>query len=399
LAAISRKTPREFATGSGFGTIETPAGELVEGKHPAACPYAIWQRMVEEKAGQFRRPRTDVETERKPHVFSRMIVCAACRRPLRVAPSKGVAHYKDTSLVRKLPCSAFGCLSVNDSTVVRQFGELLLRVTLPESWREAVAQRSRDSGSDDSNERIKARRAELEAERKRLVGVFAKGYLDEAELDTHIERIRAELATLPAPTFTRSTDERIVAAVKAGETLADMAGYWDEATDEERRDIVWGLLQLEGLIYDLEQRVIVGLVPRPDVLPVLALGLVDTWDVRDGGLWLREELRASHAERPEARLDGPPFRANVLSPVGQAQALELIRAGRSPQQVANELGVSYWVISRLLKRHMPREVPHQQQPKLALEHQREAHVLLGAGLSFAKWRHSSQACLTGRSGD
>lgn len=59
---------------------------------------------------------------------------------------------------------------------------------------------------------------------------------------------------------------------------------WREAVAEERRDMVWALLLLGGLVYDLERRAIVGLVPRPDMLPVLSLGLVPRWKPADGGL-------------------------------------------------------------------------------------------------------------------
>jgi hypothetical protein len=54
-----------------------------------------------------------------------------------------------------------------------------------------------------------------------------------------------------------------------------MASYWDEALPEERLDldIVWSLLQLGGLLYDLERWAIVGLIPRLDMLHVLTLGL------------------------------------------------------------------------------------------------------------------------------
>lgn len=56
--------------------------------------------------------------------------------------------------------------------------------------------------------------------------------------------------------------------------------------------MVWSLLNIEGLIYDLERHIIAGLKPRVDVLPVLALGLEATkvWEQRDGALWPREEF-------------------------------------------------------------------------------------------------------------
>ncbi|WP_244422004.1 hypothetical protein [Ktedonobacter racemifer] len=66
-----------------------------------------------------------------------------------------------------------------------------------------------------------------------------------------------------------------------------MTASWGEATPEERRDIVGELLMVEGLVYDLERQVIVGLIPRPSVLPILALGIQQTgkWEQREEGLW------------------------------------------------------------------------------------------------------------------
>jgi DNA invertase Pin-like site-specific DNA recombinase len=376
IAAIRRSWfPCEFTLGCGHGTIETPSGELVEGKHPAAWTYEVWQRMKEAKRGQYHRPRA--EARRRAHAFSRIIVCASCRRALRVSPSKGIAYYKDTSLVRRLPCAAYGCLSVKSPLVVAQFGALLASVALPPQWREAVAARCAEQTQDPGLERSHARRAELEAEQDRLVNAYAKGFLSEEKLDEQVGRIRAELVTLPLPQA-RDTETVTRAALAAGETLADMAGYWGEASDEERRDMVWALLALEGLVYDLEHQGIVGLIPRPDTLPVLALGLGSGWEQRDDGLWPRETAAATYA-RSAGLADAPPIRSTSLSPAQRDQALELVRAGRSPQRVADDLGVSYWVILRLLKRHAPAQLPSQQQPKLSPAQQQEARRLLGQG--------------------
>jgi site-specific DNA recombinase len=376
VAAIRRSWfPREFAPGSGRGTIETPAGELVEGKHPAAWPYELWQRILEVKGGQYRRPRQ--EAQRRAHEFSRIIVCVGCRRPLRISPSQGVPYYRDSSLERKLPCPAFGCLSVSGRTVVRQFGDILRAVTLPALWRDAVAARCREATRDEGAERILTRRAELEAEQKRQVLAFTKGYLTERDLDTQVERIRGELLSLPIPVL-RDADDCTRAAISAGETLSDMAGYWEEATSEERRDIVWALLALGGLVYDLEHQGIVGLIPRPAVLPVLALGLAEHWEQQGDELWLREQYRHEHATRGDTRLMAPPYRAHKLTPERRAEALDLVRAGMSPQQVAERLGTSYWEIFRLMKRHEPTHLP-QHQSKLTPAQEVEARELLRRG--------------------
>lgn len=380
IAAIRRSWfPREFAPGCGHGTIDTPSGELVEGRHQAAWPYELWQRMVEVKAAQYRRPRK--EAVRRPHEFSRIIVCAACRRPLRVTAlgNDGVAYYKDTSLVRKLPCSAGGSLSVKSSAVLYQFEDLLRSVRLPPSWREAIAERyNSEAFQEDSVEHIRERRAELEAEQKRLVSAFTKGYIAEDDLDSQMERIRAELFTLPI-TIEQDAGEVMRARISAGETLEGMADYWAEAIPEERRDMIWSLLVAGGLIYDLECRAIVGLIPRPSVLPVLALGLEgsERWEQRGGDLWLREE----HLPPKQVRenLHVAPPQVSSLTIHQQEDALDLVQKGVPIRQVARELGTSYESIRRLLK---SRGVTQQRQADLTEAQQEEALRLVEQGMSL-----------------
>jgi len=350
IAAIRRSWfPREFAPGCGYGTIDTPSGELVMGRHQAAWPYELWQRIVETKAGQYRRPRQ--EAQRRPHEFSRIIVCAACRRPLRVARGDGIPYYRDTSEERKLACSASGRLWIKSSAVLYQFDDLLRSVKLPLTWREVIAERcTADAVENDDNERVRLRRAALEAEQQRLIAVYTKGYISEEDLDKQIEGIRHELFTLPVP-VSRDVHEITKATISAGETLVSMADYWSEATVEERRDIVWSLLMIEGLVYDLERRAIVGLLPRVDVLPVLALGLEGTarWEHKDNGLWLRSEYlpdRRDQRDYPHF----PPPQAPSLTPLQQCEARLLIQQGYSMRQVARHFGVSHGAIWRLMQK-------------------------------------------------
>lgn len=69
---------------------------------------------------QFHRPTKDVQ--RRPHEFSRIVVCAACRRPLRVIVPKGISYYQDTSKIRKLSCSTPKDLSVKAANLIYRFG-------------------------------------------------------------------------------------------------------------------------------------------------------------------------------------------------------------------------------------------------------------------------------------
>lgn len=348
VAAIRRMWfPREFRPGCGHGTIESPAGELIEGRHPSAWPYELWQRMVVAKAAHYRRPRRS--SQHQAHEYSGIIVCAACRRPLRVQPyQSGNVYYRDTSAKRKLPCPAGGYLTVNSARVLEQFGALLSSVQLPLSWREAIAERcaaSHKHGQAEDDARMYAQRKELEAEQKRLVVTFGKGYLSEADLDAHIDRIRAELQELPPAPLTDDVEALTEVAISAGEALIDMAGYWPDASPEERRDIAWAIMPAEGLIYDLERQLIAGIVPRPDTLPVLALALDAKWEQRDGRLWLRglDALpKIAHKKLP------PPPTPPALTPPQRVEALALLRSGLSLRQVAEKFpGVSYGAIWRL----------------------------------------------------
>ncbi len=247
-----------------------------------------------------------------------------------------------TLAIRKLQCAAGGHLQVNSALVLSQFGELLASLALPVTWRDAIAERCKASGPDTDEERLLARRHTLEAERKRAAVAFTKGGLSEDDLDAILERIRAELQSLPQPE-TRDVETRIAAALEAGETLSDLAGYWQEA--EERRDIAWSLVTLEGLIYDLERRVIAGVIPRPNVLPVLQLALGDAWGLREAGLWRR------HVEQLPVRdlTRRPPPTPFALTPAQQREAIELVRSGKTLRAVGQVFGVSYGAIWRLIR--------------------------------------------------
>ena len=59
--------------------------------------------------------------------------------------------------------------------------------------------------------------------------------------------------------------------ISAGEHLPGMAALWDEATPEERREMVMLLLDPGGLYYDLELKIIAALKPRPAFLPIVRM--------------------------------------------------------------------------------------------------------------------------------
>ena len=278
--------------------------------------------------GQYRRPSK--VAQRNPHEFSRIIVCAACRRSLRVATSGGWRYYRDTSSERKLLCSASGSLSVKSSLVISQFGDILRSVELPEQWRQIIIERcmAASEKGDTEDERTQRRREEIEVEQERLITLFTKGYITDEKLDEQMGRLRDELFTLPVPKV-QDAQSMVKRVIEVGETLSGMGDYWNEAMPEERRDIVWSLLSLEGLVYDLERQVVIGLRPHDSVLAVLALGLEATgmWERRDSGLWLKEDYWPPKIVRDDPH--SPPPQAPSMTPAQQERAIMLIRQGMS----------------------------------------------------------------------
>jgi transposase len=342
---------------------------LVEGKHQAAWPFELWQRMVEGKASQYQRTRK--EGLRQPREFSRIIVCAACRCPLRVTTSETVDYYSDTSRTRQVVCPTSGSLTVRSQKVIEQFGEVLGSILLPPSWQQAIAELCQEDAEEKANaERVRHRRAELEAEKQRVVTDFIKGDISEEELDATMEGIRAAWATLPLPE-TRSGEEKTQAAPSIGEMLGSLADYWSEATAQERRDLVWSMLPVGGLVYDLERQDIVGLLPRESVLPVLSLGLEASgrWEQRDGGLWLRQQYWSEKRTRRTPHVLPP--QAPSLTAAQQEEAKALLQQGWSLREVAQQVGASHGSIHRLarkagvmLSEHGPKLTPTQQEEAL-----------------------------------
>jgi site-specific DNA recombinase len=69
------------------------------------------------------------------------------------------------------------------------------------------------------------------------------------------------------------TPERLSLDVilEAGERLPGIAALWEIATPEEQREVVMLLLEVGGLYYDLERKMIAAIEPRSVWLPVLRL--------------------------------------------------------------------------------------------------------------------------------
>jgi DNA invertase Pin-like site-specific DNA recombinase len=284
---------REYAPGSGMGTIWTPDGQRVEGQHVAAWSWELWHRIDEataERRGS-RGQQRGARGTREEHcwLFSGIVVCAACGNRLRAdgnytSSGKHYGYYRDQAIARGLTCSEGGRLAVREDKLEQQFGALLEQYRLPEDFRERIAELYPSEGGGEQAEMMPDLRQALEGELERIKFQHQHGLLSDSELLREVRRIRAASDLLPAR---RSDDSPLARSLEAAATVQTVRTYWARATREERMEGVRLMLMPEGLRYDLAHQRIFALQPHAAFLQPLRLALVD-WAEEGGILRVRE---------------------------------------------------------------------------------------------------------------
>jgi hypothetical protein len=108
----------------------------------------------------------------------------------------------------------------------------------------------------------------LRLKRTRLLKRHREGYLDDEALQAELASVEVALGKFSLPTSEGFSLETIL---EAGERLPGIAGLWEVATPEERREIVTLLLEEGGLYYDLERKMIAAIKPRSPWISALRL--------------------------------------------------------------------------------------------------------------------------------
>jgi DNA invertase Pin-like site-specific DNA recombinase len=278
-----------YAPGDDRGAVKYKE-QRFRGLHQAAFTYDEWQKIRAMTQSMY---HASTRTEQVKHVyqFAGYISCIHCGLKLRCdtgnTPDNRRQYYRDAAKARRLPCPAGGNLMVRIDLVDEQFGDLLKSLKLPENWREIirrdmVAQALTAGVTPETVEREKER---LKLKKSRTLKVYREGYIDEEEFQAEMAAVELALKQLDAPEVDGVTYDEVI---EAGEHLPGMAALWDVATPEERREMVLLLLEPGGLYYDLENKMIAAIKPRPAFLPILRMlnGVIEFDETR--GLLLVE---------------------------------------------------------------------------------------------------------------
>ncbi len=256
-----------YAPGDDRGTVKYK-DQRFRGLHPAVFTYDEWQK-IRSMTESMHHASTRTETVKHVYQFAGYISCIHCGLKLRCdtgnTPDNRRQYYRDAAKARRIPCPAGGNLMVRIDLVDEQFGELLKRLALPDNWREVIRRNMMAGVTPENVEREKER---LKLKKSRILKQHREGYIDDEEFQGELAAVELALKQLDAPEVEGITYDEVV---EAGEHLPGMAALWDVASVEERYEMVTIILEPGGLYYDLENKIIAAIKPRPAFLPVLRM--------------------------------------------------------------------------------------------------------------------------------
>jgi site-specific DNA recombinase len=294
-----------FAPGDDRGTVRYK-DQRFRGLHPAAFTYEEWQQIrsiTQAMHHAAKRP----ERGRQTYEFAGYIACIHCGLTLRCQGHAVTKHlyYRDTAKSRRIPCSTEGDLTIRAEYARDHFGELLKSLVLPDNWREIirrqmVAEAASEGQLEEEMEREKER---LKLKKVRTIKLYKEGYIEEEEFQGEMAAVELALRKLAVPEVGGVSYDEVI---EAGEHIVGMSALWEVATPEERREMVILLLEPGGLFYDMEQKMIAAIKPRPAFLPILRMlcGVVEYDEVK--GLlaterWQDRNRRASDYPQEDQR--------------------------------------------------------------------------------------------------
>ena len=232
--------------------------ELYAGRHEAIVSEEVWEvcrRMRERKRIA---PRT-YQPEHRVYLLNGLVYCDVCERKLRAQGVSSGDYYreiKEKNDIIDCPDAGHG---VRAERVDGQIGAIFRQLELPEDWREELAEMMEQNSERKS---LEDQRAQLVEDRRRLKVMGIRGVFDEDPevFDQELERIRRELAALPAPVDLKTME-------RSAQVVEKLAEVWDEAEKVDCRDLL--RLAVRKITVDVPQARVVTIEPKPIFVPLL----------------------------------------------------------------------------------------------------------------------------------
>jgi len=232
------------------------APETFAGQHEKIISPQLFEACREarrRRRGNLRSYQPKFET----YLLNGISVCSLCDRSLRAQKTKTGRYYREMSRTRGFTDCPNAQKGVHAGLMEAQIEAIVRHLSLPEDWQEEIETiLSRES----EVEALNNRRARLKAKKRRLGELYADGFFDDApeNFKEQLAQVQRELDIIP------STD--LEAILEAADTLTYIGQVWEEATMEEKRDII--RLLFSRVEIDVQQNRIAALRPYAVFLPL-----------------------------------------------------------------------------------------------------------------------------------
>jgi hypothetical protein len=175
--------PREFAPGSGRGTIVAPDGERIEGQHVAAWSWELWHRMDETRALNTKGTRGRAPCGRSLHHQLRHGAIAGYYSSyICQATNGGYDCAIRTSPLKTGERGTRGYRGVRSRMLEEEFASLVLDWELPDDWRAQIAAEVNRTLDDGKRDEVMQWRNSPQEERKRVLFQHRNGVITDDEM-------------------------------------------------------------------------------------------------------------------------------------------------------------------------------------------------------------------------
>jgi len=237
-------------------------GELVDSNETALIEWDLYEQVQRVMASHAKAPRS-VSRKFSPYLLKGLVFCEACGRKMYAQTTQDkIARYKDSSYFKRQVCPTSALIERGEGVMVKeddlapQIEALVKSFQLLPAWRDRVLD---ILASRDERRALETQRQALEVKLERLKTLYVEGDLALGEYRTQRDGVRDELEALVVP------EERQV--LDAGQFLETMAAIWDEATLEERHDLLTAIFRKVWV--DRVSARIVAVEVFADFVPVL----------------------------------------------------------------------------------------------------------------------------------
>jgi hypothetical protein len=261
--SAAQENPRQQVTRivrpKGVSFRSTPP-RVSDGKHEAIISEELWQRSQAVRTSRWVTVKSAKKTVRG-NLLQGLVVCSHCGRRLNIQTPKNCAtYYRENSHHRRYHDCPYIGQSVRAVTIDAQVAELIRSIHLLENW-EPIARQMLHEQRDQFYP---------EAERKEIRGMlqlmsenYERGQYESEECQywQKVSTIKEKLSLLervPEPAINR-----------AAQTLLDLRETWENATQEERGDLVNVLIQEVSI--DMADKCILWVKARPDYEPMFSI--------------------------------------------------------------------------------------------------------------------------------